>query len=219
MASFTEADAEYRRTIEACGRELPIALLAAKSVANIDLQGYDISTAVLLRLKSFLETQDVIKSNLKKVYAAPAADFFVETVVFYLQVVLAKLAPDLRVESEKNIVRMQGSMRPDISIWRQDQVVAAIECKTQLGWNRDGWLHDFEDRESRLKVEFRSANLFLLVMTGRNWPGFGDDSRVGNQFFVLLNDTSPRDFIESSVSQIKSRIEVLISSLVALTGV
>jgi hypothetical protein len=219
MLTFTEADAEYRRAIEAPGRELAAAFFAARSVTSIDLQGYDITRAVLLRLKSFLETQDVIKSELQKIYAAPAADFFVEAVVFYLQVALAKLAPNLRVASEKNIVRKQGSMRPDISVWRQDQVVAAIECKTQLGWNRGGWLHDFEARESRLNAEFPSAKLFLLVMTGSNWPGFGDDLRVGKQFFVLLNDTWPRNFIETSANQIKDRIEVLISSLVAHTEV
>lgn len=215
MLTFTEADAEYRRAIEAPGRELSAAFSAARRVAKIDLQGHDISRAVLLRLKSYLETQDVIKSELQKGYAAPAADFFVETVVFYLQVALAQLAPDLLVASERNIVRKQGSMRPDISIWRNDQVVAAIECKTQLGWNRDGWLHDFGDRESRLSAEFPHAKLFLLVMTGSNWPGFGDNLRVGKQFFVLLNDTWPRDYVETTADQIKDRVEVLISSLLA----
>lgn len=215
MLTFTEADAEYRRAIEAPGRDLSAAFAAAGKVAKVDLEDYDISKAVLMRLKSFLDTQDVIKTNLQKVYAAPAADFFVETVVFYLQVVLGQLAPGLRVESEKNIVRKKGSMRPDISIWRHDQVVAAIECKTQLGWNRYGWLPDFEDRESRLVEEFPNARLFLLVMTGSNWPGFGNDSRVGQQFFVLLNDTGPRDFVETSASQIEHRFESLISSLLA----
>lgn len=219
MLTFTEADAEYRRAIEAPGRDLSAAFVAAGKVAKIDLQDYDISKAVLLRLKSFIETQDIIKSKLRKVYAAPAADFFVETVAFYLQVALGQLAPGLRIESEQNIVRKRGSMRPDISIWRQDQVVAAIECKTQLGWNRDGWLPDFEDRESRLSEEFPNAKLFLLVMTGSNWPGFGSDARVGKQFFVLLNDTWPRDFAEASPSQIEHRIESLISSLVAHTEV
>ena len=215
MHTFTEADAEYRRAIEAPGRDLSAAFLAAAKVEKVDLQGHDISKAVLLRLKSFLETQAIIKSRLKKVYAAPAADFFVETIVFYLQVVLGQIAPDLRVESEKTIVRKKSSIRPDISIWHQDQVVAAIECKTQLGWNRDGWLPDFKNRESRLIEEFPNAKLFLLVMTGSNWQGFGNDTRVGKQFFVLLKDTWPRDFVETSASQIEHRIECLISCLVA----
>jgi hypothetical protein len=215
MRTFTEADAEYRRAIEAPGRVLPAAFSAAKQVEKVDLKSDDISRAVLLRLKSYLETQDAIKSHLQKVYAAPAADFFVETIVFYLHVALAHLAPNLRVCSERNIVRKQGSMRPDISIWWDDKVVAAIECKTQLGWNRDGWLHDFEDRESRLSAEFPDAKLFLLVMTGSNWLGFGENLRAGKQFFVLLNDIWPRDYDDTSTNQIKDRFEVLISLLVA----
>lgn len=194
IRTFSEADAAYRVIVEGAGRELPAAFAAARSVPRIDLDGIDITHAVLLRLKAFIQCQKQVKARLDKAYSAPAADFFVETVVFFLKVVLEKLGPTLSVASERNIVRRQGSLRPDISIWRNEEVVAAIECKTQLGWNRDGWLHDFENRESRLAVEFPNARLFLLVMTGSNWPGFGDDDRVGKQFFVLLNDIWPDKF-------------------------
>jgi hypothetical protein len=194
MTTFTQLDQEYRNAIEAPGRELGAAFIAARKVEQIDLSGIDLTHAVLLRLKSFLLTQEKIKRSLNKVYAAPAADFFVETVCFFLQVVLEKLDPSLSVASEKNIVRRQGSMRPDISVWRGDTIIAVIECKTQLGWNRDGWQQDFEAREKRLKNEFVNARLFLLVMTGSNWGGFGDDHRVGKQFFVLLDQIWPNHF-------------------------
>jgi hypothetical protein len=200
MRTFTEADQAYRTAIEAPGRDLHSAFAAARSVLPIDLDATDITNAILLRLKSFQLCQDQIKSELGKVYAAPAADFFVESVCFFLKVVLGKLDPSLAVASEKNIIRRKGSMRPDISVWRGETVVAAIECKTQLGWNRDGWLHDFEDRETRLAAEFPDAKLFLLVMTGSNWPGFGDDKRVGKQFFVLLNDIWPNTFEASAAT-------------------
>jgi hypothetical protein len=210
MRTFTEADQAYRSAIEASGRELAAAFDAASSVPKVDLNATDITHAVLLRLKSFLLCQEKIKSELGKVYAAPAADFFVESVCFFLKVVLGKLEPSLTVASERNIVRRQGSMRPDISIWRGDKVVAAIECKTQLGWNRGGWLHDFEGREKRLATEFHDAKLFLLVMTGSNWPGFGDDKRVSKQFFVLLKDIWPNTFESSSAeTSIVHPIEVL----------
>lgn len=200
MRTFTEADQAYRTAIEALGRDLPSAFAAARSVLPIDLNATDITHAVLLRLKSFLLCQEQIKSELGKVYAAPAADFFVESVCFFLKVVLGTLDPSLAVASERNIVRQRGSIRPDISVWRGEKVVAAVECKTQLGWNRDGWLHDFEDRETRLATEFPDAQMFLLVMTGSNWPGFGDDKRVGKQFFVLLNDIWPNTFEASAAT-------------------
>ena len=218
MTSFVDADENYRQVVEAPGKALAAAFTAAEQVASVDLGNNDISLAVLLRLRSFFVAQDAIKSGLNKVYAAPAADFLVETVLFYLRVVLARLAPSLSVASERNIVRKQGSMRPDISIWRGNEVIAAVECKTQLGWNRDGWLHDFEDRESRLRAEFANARLFLLVMTASNWPGFGDDSRVGQQFFVMLQDIWPREFDESMSNTIVHRVESLIDEIVRHAG-
>lgn len=216
MRTFTEADQTYRAAIEAPGRDLPTAFAAASAVPQIDLNATDITHAVLLRLKSFLLCQEMIKSELGKVYAAPAADFFVESVCFFLKVVFGKLGPSLTIASERNIVRRRGSMRPDISVWRGDTVVAAIECKTQLGWNRDGWLHDFEDRETRLEAEFPDAKLFLLVMTGSNWPGFGDDKRVGKQFFVLLDNIWPNTFESSpTTTSIVHPIEGLFRELLS----
>lgn len=194
MRTFSETDKAYRAAIEAPARKLPSALAAARAVSNIDLNGTDITHAILLRLKSFFLGQQKIKSILGKIYAAPSADFFVESVCFFLKVVLGKLDPSLVVASERNIVSRRGSMRPDISIWKRDTVLAAIECKTQLGWNRDGWLREFRNRETRLSAEFPRAKLFLLVMTGSNWPGFGHDKRVGKQFFVLLDDIWPNKF-------------------------
>ena len=218
MLTFTEADEAYRAVIEGIGRELPAAFASAHSVSEIDLNSTDVSHAILLRLKAYYLCQEEIKSQLGKVYAAPAADFFVETVCFFLKVVLGKLAPLLTVASEKNIVRRQGSMRPDISIWKEDKVVAAIECKTQLGWNRDGWLQDFENRESRLVEEYPDAHFFLLVMTGRNWHGFGDDKRVGKKFFVLLNNIWPNTFDTAmTTSALVHPIEGLISEVLSHT--
>jgi hypothetical protein len=217
MTTFAQADSDYRLAIEAPGRELAAAFAAARSVGVPDLSKDELTEAVLLRLKSFLVTQDAIKTGLNKVYAAPAADFLVETVAFYLQVALENLAKNLLVASERNAVRHAGSLRPDISIWRGEELVAAVECKTQLGWNRDGWLTDFEDRESRLREECPQAKLFLLVMTASNWSGFGDDQRVGKQFFVLLHDTWPRDLSEYSSAYIVHRVEQLVAELLAHT--
>jgi len=213
MSTYVKADSPYRLAVEAPGRELSAAFeLALKVKPN--LQGDDITKAVLLRVKSYLNAQDLVKHGLDKVYAAPAADFFVETVTFYLRVVLHELAPELRVASEQNVVRRRGSLRPDISVWRGSELVAAIECKTQLGWNRDGWLKDFEYRESILRTECPLAKLYLLVLTGSNWPGFGNDHRIRKQFFVLLSEVGPRHFEESTTDQLADKIELLIMAIV-----
>lgn len=214
MQTFVEADAEYRRVLEGVGSALPAAFTSATQVPHLDLDADELTVASLLRLRSFFHAQAAIKAQLGKVYAAPAADFFVETVLFYLRVALARLDPTLTLASERNIVSKRGSLRPDISIWRGSDVVAAVECKTQLGWNRDGWLRDFESREIRLRNDHPDAKLFLLVMTGSNWSGFGNDVRVGKQLFVLLDNIWPREFDESIRTSIVHRVESLIAGIV-----
>lgn len=104
-------------------------------------------------------------------------------------------------------------MRPDIYIWRSDQVVAAVECKTQLGWNRSGWRHEFEKRESRLHAYYPDAQLYLMVMTASNWSGFGNDPRAGKQFFVMLKDIWLLDFEASMSDAILYRVESLICEI------
>lgn len=218
MPSFSQADDAYRSALEAPGCELSAAFAAARQV-RVALDGNDLTRAVLLRLRSFLLTQDLIKAELDKVYAAPAADFFVETASFFLRIALEQLAPDLETASEKSIVPRAGALRPDITVWRDGLVVAAVECKTQLGWNRDGWLEDFEAREKRLVQTFPKAKMYLLVLTGSNWGGFGEDPRAGTQFFVLMRDARPREFNEESTHLIMHRFEELVRTLISNAGV
>jgi len=53
---------------------------------------------------------------------------------------------------KKEIIRQKkGNIRPDISVWKNNKVVAIVECKTQLGWNRDKWEEDFKKRVPKRK--------------------------------------------------------------------
>ena len=62
--------------------------------------------------------------------------------------------------SEKQIKPKLGAIRPDVLIWKGDEVVAIIECKTQLGWNRHKWESDFNEREKKLHKEFKNAKAY-----------------------------------------------------------
>lgn len=90
-----------------------------------------------------------------------------------------------QASGERPIERKRGSLRPVISVWRGDELISAIECKTQLGWNRSGWDQDFAERQARLQSRFPNSQAFLLVLTGINWSGFEHDPRLGTQLFVL----------------------------------
>jgi hypothetical protein len=182
---------------------------------TIDLNKKEISKAILIRLNSWYSLQNNIKKFLNKRYVAAGSDFFVETVIFYLKVVFEIFGVKREVHSERQIVRRRGAIRPDISIWDKDVVKAIIECKTQLGWNRYKWRDDFIKKEKKLKSEFPNARAFLVVMTSRNWPGFGKDKNVGKKFFTLYNVWPTEIDPNGDLNEyIENPIEPLIKSLI-----
>jgi hypothetical protein len=112
-------------------------------------------------------------------------DFFVETLLFYLKALNDTHGLSLEITSERAVRRQRGAPRPDISIWRNDIMIAAIECKTQLGWSRNTWQTAFEARTQQLQTYCPNTQTFLVVMTTENWSGFGDSPHIGKQFFAL----------------------------------
>ena len=159
---------------------------------SLSLNNKDISKAIIWRMKAFSDNNNKIKKFLNKKYAPPAADFFVETVLFYLKLILDKYKKQYEAFSERQIKPHRGYMRPDISIWDNDKVIAIIECKTNLGWNRFRWEEDFINREKKLKNDFPEANAFLLVMTSLNWSGIPEsDVNLGEKYFILSKGLQP----------------------------
>ena len=176
-----------------------------------DLSKKEISDAILQRLKTYYITQTEIKHFLDKKYVAAASDFFVESCLFYLKLYLESSKSDLKAFSEKQIKAKKKAIRPDISIWRGDEVIAIIECKTQLGWNRNNWEEEYHRRNNILLLDFPNAKSFLLVMTGENWGGFGEHEFLNSKFFCLLNGLWP--FYYQNEDDIYSPIEKLFEQL------
>jgi hypothetical protein len=143
--------------------------------------------AIANRLRAFYAMQSKMKYFLGKKVAQAGSDFFVETVLFFLKLFNDVEGLNLEIASERTIQRKRNAMRPDISIWRGSELLAVVECKTQMGWSRHNWKFDFENRERKLKEVFPEAKMFLVVMSSCNWSGFGDDLKVGQQLFCLLN--------------------------------
>ena len=184
--SLLEFEKKYWKSLNNQHKQLMNLYEEIKSNASISLEERDITKAILLRMKTYYDVQNKIKKFLNKRYLSAASDFFVETIVFYLKVIFDIEDIGLEVHSERQIRQKKGAIRPDISVWKNNKVVAIVECKTQLGWNRDKWEEDFKKRETKLKKEFPNAKAFLVVMTSKNWPGFPDDNKkVGEQYFTL----------------------------------
>jgi hypothetical protein len=129
-----------------------------------------------LRQRIFL-TKELLKQ---------AQIFFVETILFFLRLFNDVRDLGFKIQSEERIL---PHLRPDITVWSGSELLAVIECKTQLGWHRHTWNEHFENRENKIKEKFPKAQVFLVVMSGCNWLGFEeDDKRVGKQLFCLLKD-------------------------------
>ena len=200
--SLLEFEKKYWESLDNQHEQLVSLYEEIKLNALVSLEKREITKAILLRMKAYYDTQNKIKEFLNKRYLPAASDFFVETITFYLKVIFDIKNVGLEVHSERQIRPKRGAIRPDISIWKNDEVVAIIECKTQLGWNRDKWEEDFQNREFKLKKEFPNANAFLVVMTSENWSGFPNgNKKVGEQYFTL-SSTWPTNISEDKIDDV-----------------
>ncbi|WP_295616716.1 DUF2059 domain-containing protein [Chamaesiphon sp. GL140_3_metabinner_50] len=179
---------------------------------------FDYSQAVANRLRAFYATQLGIKKILDKKFAQAGSDFFVETILFFLILFNDLNGLELEIKSEQTIQPKRNALRPDITIWRGLDLLAVIECKTQLGWHRHDWKSHFESREEKIKEVFPNAKIFLVVMTSCNWSGFGEDERVGKQLFCLLKDIWPTSLSKCRDPEIfDTRIEYLFEEINVLS--
>jgi hypothetical protein len=210
--TLKDFDKDYIKSLNETFIELEKSHDSILASYDFDLTKTEITEAIIERLKAYYSIQHLIKNFLEKRYLATASDFFVETVLFYLRIFLVKQRPDLTAHSERQIKKAKNAIRPDISIWKGDILIAIIECKTQLGWSRFVWEQQYNDRDNRLKTDYPDAKSYLLTMTSLNWGGFGENERLNKYYFSLLdNKTWPTSY--SSTDQILTPIEKLFEQL------
>ncbi len=130
--SILEAEKRYWNTINKQHTELVQLYNNIKLNNLFSLDEKKITKAILLRMKYYYRTQQNIKTFLNKRTLPAASDFFVETILFYLKLYVDIKNYDLEVHSERHIIKKRGSIRPDISTWKNNEIVTIIECKTQL---------------------------------------------------------------------------------------
>ena len=216
-------DKAYLESIQEVPRQLASTFEILATQYTLDMTRSDVTEAIILRLKAYYNSQNTIKQLLDKRYATAGADFFVETVLFFIKLYLRQNAPGLKAVSEEEILlnryrNEKGKirrevLRPDITLYKGEEVIYTIECKTQLGRSRATWGKEYNDRKQKLKQKYQNAKPFLLVMTEDNWGGFGDDLKVGTEYFALLrNKVWPTNYNNSS--QIRTGIEGLLKQMI-----
>ena len=97
---------------------------------------------------------------------------------------------NLGVTSEKTVKLPSGKyIKPDVGIWQKDQerLLATVECKTCLGYQRKTWMIDYEKRVADFaSVGVSQSASILFVGTENTWGGFPkNDPRYRKTWFSL----------------------------------
>jgi hypothetical protein len=222
--SLWQLEQTYLQNLKSQYIALNAILEKSREENSVNLDSDEITLCLLARLNAYYQMQYSIKELLRKRYITAGADYFVESVIFYLKIILEKSEIGLEVHSERQIKQKRRAIRPDISIWKSNYLVAIIECKTQLGWDRGNWEGKFQARKQQLQAEFPDAKAYLLVMTDVNWGGFKDKEHkqlLGKEYFCLLTKAWPGSMSFEEIRKfifLERCIERLIASIIDLTG-
>ncbi len=158
---------------------------------NSGCRNNEITKAVLTRMREFYKAEDNEKDFLNYKVKQPAAYFFEKTVLFYTKACMEAMHGGYEVAGQEKIKIKNGEdLVPDIIVKDKDKnIVSAIECKTQLGYARHLWEKNFRKRENSLRSVSPNAKMFLLVLTGENWPldKFQGSGQYGKKYFCLTN--------------------------------
>lgn len=184
---------------------------------RISLEGTEITKAVLLRVGSFYALQEHAKRILGTGAIGSGSQFFADSVYMYLKAVLATNQSRGDVRSEHPVTTRGGTIKPDISIWRGNTCVAAVECKTQMGWRRREWEQDFNARQKILSQQDPPADVFLVSLTNRGGPKALETSELlGRRYFILARDW-PTGRSETEIEElIWTPLEALFKKLLVL---
>ena len=168
-------------------------LLTLADAARVSLEGMETGYVDLLRsewtalfvsrMHAHTYYNDRMKGLANKRVRASLDHAMVETIAMQLKAYLRKIGRlDMTVHAEKTIPGT--GRRPDVSVWIGDRCVAVIECKVQLGWNRDNHEPHFTLRETALaNAGVPVGNVWHIVASQCNWersnnPRWGDRWRV-----------------------------------------
>jgi hypothetical protein len=123
-----------------------------------------------------------------RVKRPPKADEFTAAVAICLEQFLAARGLAGRVGSEETTHRVKGAKRPDVSVYSlSGDLVAVVECKTNLGWNRKKWKDQIEERTKQIHASCPGSEFYLCVLTRSNWHylEFECSPHCGKQWFCL----------------------------------
>src|ERR1700690_800026 len=100
MTTLKDLDKSYNDSIQAAIGQLEKTYQNIKSNYHFNLAKTEITEAIIERMKTYYLSQGRIKNLLDKRYLAPASDYFVESVLFFLNLYLHSQGQGLQAHSE-----------------------------------------------------------------------------------------------------------------------
>lgn len=171
---------------------------------TFNLSNEEITDAVIERMYAFwhfnvTNNKEILHRNIN----TTAADFFTETCLLFFKAYFEK-NENFEVCSEKTI-GYKTNVRPDISIWNKNELIAVIELKVSNGWKGKSMLPHLYEREEQIKRIAPNAYFGVLAfwnffdITGKNW---------NSKYFGLLNFDESNKHLRTDSSIEKLILEI-----------
>lgn len=173
---------------------------------KFDLEKDEINQAVLNRMWAFWHFVNENNKLLDKKVNTIAADFFTETCLFFLKAYFE--GKGFKVKSEVNIqIKGHKAIRPDVSIWKENSLVAVIELKVSNGYKGGNMMNHLKEREEIIKnIHPNTAfgviafwNFFNPNELGSDWA----TKYVGLMNFHKTNATGTGAWIEHLIKHLE----------------
>jgi len=139
---------------------------------SFDLSKDEITTAVYERMMAFWYFHVNNCADLGREVNTVVSDFFTETCLFFLKPCLKQKGLD--IVSEKDIRKVKNNskvIRPDISIWKEDELVAVIELKVSDGWKGKTMIEHLDNRKKEIQEIWPEVFFGALSF----WNCFGEN--------------------------------------------
>lgn len=176
---------------------------------EFDLEKTEITEAIIERMLAFwyfhVNNNKVI---LDREINTTAADFFTETCLFFLKLYFEQ-KEGYKVCSEE-VIAQNPIIRPDITIKKNEQLIAVIELKVSDGWKGKFMTSHLEERENLIKAKHPSVYFGVLAF----WNFFSTDAPKWNKNYFSLLQFDPKN----NHKRTNASVEVMIKRLNELVG-